>query len=148
MVILAAEDVGLANPNALLMANNCFQAVHQIGMPEGRIIMSQTAIYLACSPKSNSAYLAIDEALAHVRQHPNIPVPLKLRNAPTKLMKELGYGDEYAYAHQYEGNFTPMECLPEGMEGTSFYTPGDNPAEHRFAEMLQKWWGNKYRKKK
>lgn len=148
MVILASEDIGLANPNALLMANTCFQAVHQTGMPEGRIIMAQTAIYLACSPKSNSAYRAIDDALAYVRQHPNMPVPLKLRNAPTKLMKELGYGDEYAYAHQFKGNFTPMECLPQGMEGTAFYVPGDNPAEHRFAEMLEKWWGEKYLPKK
>jgi len=148
MLILASEDIGLANPNALLIANTCFQAVHQTGMPEGRIIMAQTAIYLACSPKSNSAYLAIDDALAYVRQHPNTPVPLKLRNAPTKLMKELGYGDEYAYAHQYKGNFVPMECLPQGMEGTSFYMPGDNPAEQRFAEILEKWWGGKYRSKK
>jgi putative ATPase len=145
MVILAAEDIGLANANALLMANTCFQAVHQIGMPEGRIIMSQTAIYLASSPKSNSAYLAIEAALANVKNNGAFPVPLHLRNAPTQFMKNIGYGKDYLYAHGYKDNFVNIECLPEEIKGTSFYVPGENPAENKIAELIQKNWQGKYK---
>lgn len=147
MIILAAEDIGLSNPNALLMANTCFQALHQIGMPEGRIIMSQTAIYLACSPKSNSAYTAIEEALQLVRRTGNLPVPLHLRNAPTKLMKELGYGKEYLYAHNYEKNTVALECMPQDIVGTTLYHPGNNSGEQKYNEMLKQVWGEKYEKK-
>lgn len=144
MIILAAEDIGLANPNALLMANACFQTIHQIGMPEGRIVMSQTAIYLACSPKSNSAYMAIESALDVVRKTGNLPVPLHLRNAPTKLMKELGYGKDYAYAHNYQNNVVNLECLPDSIKGTGFYRPGQNVHEQKFDELLKNIWGEKY----
>lgn len=144
MIILAAEDIGLANPNALLMANACFQTIHQIGMPEGRIVMSQTAIYLACSPKSNTAYLAIESALDLVRKTGNLPVPLHLRNAPTKLMKDLGYGKDYAYAHHYQNNVVNLECLPEAIAGTAFYHPGQNVNEQKFDEILKSIWGDKY----
>lgn len=145
MIILAAEDIGLANPNALLLANNCFQAVHHIGMPEGRIIMSQTAIYLACSPKSNASYVAIDHALNTVRQTGDLPVPLHLRNAPTNLMKDIGYGSGYQYAHDFNGNFSDMECLPDAITGTSFYIPGNNGPEQKFSEYLRAVWKNKYK---
>ncbi|MDR0511192.1 MAG: replication-associated recombination protein A [Rikenellaceae bacterium] len=145
LVILAAEDVGLANPNALLLANACFDTVHKIGMPEARIPLSEATIYLAASPKSNSAYMAIDTALARVeRDTTNRPVPLHLRNAPTKLMKEIGYGRDYKYAHDFEGNFTDMEFLPEGLEGTKFYNPGDNSHEASIAERMRKLWKGKY----
>ncbi len=144
MIILAAEDIGLANPNALLMANNCFQAVHHIGMPEGRIIMSQTAVYLACSPKSNSTYRAIDEALEHVRKEGALPVPLHLRNAPTKLMKELGYGSGYQYAHNYQPGTSDMECLPDSIRSKAFYLPGNNTAEHKLQDYLHHIWKGKY----
>ncbi|MBK9735329.1 MAG: replication-associated recombination protein A [Saprospiraceae bacterium] len=144
MVILASEDIGLANPNALLMANSCFQAVHQIGMPEGRIIMSQTAIYLACSPKSNAAYLAIDNALNLVRQTGDLSIPLHLRNAPTKLMKNLGYGKEYKYAHDYKDGVSDMECLPEDIRGTVLYSPGANASEQKYADLLRHIWKGKY----
>ena len=144
LVISAAEDIGLANPNALLLANNCFQAVHQIGMPEGRIPLSQATLYLATSPKSNSAYLAIDQALGWVEKSGDLPVPLPLRNAPTRLMKDLGYGKEYRYAHSYENNFSEMEFLPEGMSGHKFYDPQSNPRESEIAQNLRKLWKKKY----
>ncbi len=145
LVILAAEDIGLANPNALLLANACFDTVHKIGMPEARIPLSEAAIYLATSPKSNSAYMAIDAALTHVRRDTNNrPVPLHIRNAPTSLMKNLNYGKDYRYAHSFEGNFTEQEFLPEGLEGTQFYAPGDNPQERTISERMGKWWKGKY----
>ncbi len=145
MLILASEDIGLANPNALLMANNCMQAVHQIGMPEGRIIMSQTAIYLALSPKSNSTYVAINEALSFVEKNPNLPVPLHLRNAPTRLMKELDYGKNYLYAHNFEASKTAMECLPESIVGQTFYVAGQNVQEEKYKILIKTLWGDKYK---
>ena len=144
MLILAAEDIGLANPNALVMANNCFQAVNVIGNPESRIILSETAVYLAVSPKSNSTYMAINEALALVKQTGNLPVPLHLRNAPTKLMKDLDYGKEYKYAHSYEGNFVEQDFLPEEIKNAKLYQPGKNSTEKKIYEELKKKWGNKY----
>lgn len=140
MVILASEDIGNANPMALVMANNCFQAINMIGMPESRIILSQTTIYLACSPKSNASYMAIDEAMANVRNTSHLPVPLHLRNAPTKLMKDLNYGKEYMYAHSYEGNFVSQNYLPDDMKGTKFYEPGNNKQEEEFRATLKKMW--------
>jgi len=145
LVILASEDIGLANPNALLMANNCFQAINVIGMPESRIILSQAVIYLANSPKSNSAYMAIDEALAKVKETGNLPVPLHLRNAPTKLMKQLGYGADYKYSHDGQGNFIMQDFLPDLMQGYSFYKPGNNAQEEKSKEFLQKRWKDKYK---
>ena len=144
MVILASEDIGNANPNALLLANACFDTVHKIGYPECRITLSQTAVYLACSPKSNASYLAIDAALAAVKQSGDLPVPLHLRNAPTKLMKELGYHDGYRYAHDFEGNFAEQEFLPETIGGSVFYQPGDNPKENEMRRRLQQLWKDKY----
>ncbi len=144
MIILASEDIGLANPNAVLLANNCYQAVHHIGMPEGRIIMSQTAIYLACSPKSNASYLAIDQALALVRQTGDLPVPLHLRNAPTNLMKDIGYGSGYKYAHDYKNGISNLECLPDELIGTKLYSPGHNSTEQKYAETLKIFWKEKY----
>ncbi|MFB9119979.1 replication-associated recombination protein A [Bergeyella porcorum] len=144
LVILAAEDIGLANPNALVMANHCFQAVNVIGNPEARIILSETAVYLAVSPKSNSTYTAINEAMAFVKKTGNLPVPLHLRNAPTKLMKDLNYGKDYQYAHAYENNFVKAEFLPETIAGTAFYTPGNNSTEKKIREDLQKKWKGKY----
>ncbi|MCJ8153874.1 replication-associated recombination protein A [Chryseobacterium sp. SSA4.19] len=144
MLILAAEDVGLANPNALVIANNCFQAVNVIGNPEARIILSETAVYLAVSPKSNSAYMAINEALALVKKTGNLPVPLHLRNAPTKLMKDLDYGKEYKYAHSYEGNFVDQDFLPEEIRDMKLYEPGNNATEKKIYEELKKKWNNKY----
>ena len=144
MIILASEDIGLANPNALLMANNCFEAVEKIGMPEGRIPMAQCAIYLAQSPKSNSAYLAIGKAQSEVKQSGNLPVPLHLRNAPTQLMKELDYGKNYAYAHDYDKNFAAQEYLPDQISGKAFYSPGDNPAENKITAWLKSLWKGKY----
>lgn len=140
MIILASEDIGLANPNALLLAQACFDSVHKIGMPESRIILSQVAIYLATSPKSNSAYVAIDAALAEVSKSGDLPVPLHLRNAPTKLMKELGYGADYKYAHSYEGNFTDEEFLPKDISGKKFYDPGNNPKENEIRKRVQTEW--------
>lgn len=140
MLILASEDIGLANPNALLLAQATFETVHKIGMPEGRIPLAECAIYLATSPKSNSAYMAIDQALSIVNKGDNSPVPLHLRNAPTSLMEELGYGKEYKYAHSYEGNFVNQEFLPEGKTGTKFYEPGDNSKEREIRLRLQKNW--------
>jgi putative ATPase len=136
MVILAAEDIGLANPNALLLAQATFQAVHQIGMPEARIILSQCAIYLASSPKSNSAYLAIDKAIETVRNTGNIPVPLHLRNAPTSLMKELNYGKDYLYPHDFPNHYVNQSYLPEELKNISFYTPADNPREQELNKYL------------
>ncbi|MFP3831949.1 replication-associated recombination protein A [Chryseobacterium sp. SIMBA_028] len=144
MLILAAEDIGLANPNALVIANSCFQAVNVIGNPEARIILSETAVYLAVSPKSNSAYMAINEALALVKQTGNLPVPLHLRNAPTKLMKDLDYGKEYKYAHSYEGNFVDQDFLPQEIRNVKLYEPGNNSTEKKIYEELKKKWNNKY----
>lgn len=145
LIILAAEDIGLANPNALLLANNCFDAVHKIGMPEARIILSQTTIYLATSAKSNTAYTAINDALAHVRKSGNLSVPLHLRNAPTKLMKELNYGKSYKYAHDFDGNFIEQDFLPETIKGKIFYRPQNNPAENKVLQRLKNWWKRVYR---
>ena len=148
LVILASEDIGLANPNALLLANACFDTVHKIGMPEARITLAETTIYLATSPKSNSAYAAINKAL-HFVEHDttNRPVPLHLRNAPTKLMGELGYGAEYKYAHDYSGNFVQQEFLPDSLSGTRFYEPNEqNAQEAKMAERMRALWGNKYDK--
>lgn len=144
MLILAAEDIGLANPNALVIANNCFQAVNVIGNPEARIILSETAVYLAVSPKSNSAYMAINEALALVKQTGNLPVPLHLRNAPTKLMKDLDYGKEYKYAHSFQGNFVDQDFLPQEIKDVKLYEPGNNATEKKIYEELKKKWNNKY----
>jgi putative ATPase len=144
MLILAAEDIGLANPNALMMANTCFQAVNVIGNPEARIILSETAVYLAVSPKSNSTYMAINEALTLVKKTGNLPVPLHLRNAPTKLMKDLDYGKEYKYAHSYEGNFVDQDFLPEEIRDVTLYQPGSNATEKKIYEELKKKWNNKY----
>ena len=144
MFILAAEDIGLANPNALLIANSCFSAVQVIGMPEARIILSETAIYLATSPKSNSAYMAIDQAIALVEKQKSLSVPLHLRNAPTKLMRDLNYGTDYKYAHSYINNFVEQEFLPDEIVNTRFYEPGNNVAEQKHAEYLRKRWNQKY----
>lgn len=144
LLILASEDIGLANPNALLMANTTFQAVNVIGHPESRIILSQCTIYLATSPKSNASYMAINKAQQLVKQTGDLSVPLSIRNAPTKLMKELGYGKAYAYAHNYEGNFTPHEFLPEEITGTSFYEPGNNAKEAQLKSYLKSLWKEKY----
>lgn len=144
MLILASEDIGLANPNALVIANNCFQAVNVIGNPEARIILSETAVYLAVSPKSNSTYMAINEAMALVKKTGNLPVPLHLRNAPTKLMKDLDYGKEYKYAHSYEGNFVDQDFLPEEIRNVKLYEPGNNATEKKIYEELKKKWNNKY----
>ncbi|MDR2563896.1 MAG: replication-associated recombination protein A [Prevotellaceae bacterium] len=140
MIILAAEDVGIANPNALLLANACFDAVNKIGMPEGRIPLSETAVYLATSPKSNASYMAIEKAAAYVKQTGDLPVPLHLRNAPTKLMKELGYSQGYKYAHSFEGNFADLEFLPEAAKATRFYEPGDGAKEREIRQSLKAKW--------
>ena len=144
LLILAAEDIGLANPNALLLAQSTFDAVHQIGYPEARIILSECTIYLATSPKSNSAYMAIDKALALVQKTGNLPVPLHIRNAPTKLMKEIGYGKDYKYAHSYEGNFAEQDFLPQEIKNERFYRPRENQSELKILERLQKWWGKRF----
>lgn len=144
MLIFASEDIGLANPTALTMANNCFQAVSVIGNPEARIILSETAVYLAVSPKSNSTYRAINEAINFVKKTGNLPVPLHLRNAPTKLMKDLEYGKNYQYAHSFEGNFVKQEFLPSEISGTKFYEPSDNSTENKIKAELIKKWGDKY----
>lgn len=144
MLILAAEDIGNANPNALLLANSCFDAVHKTGYPECRIILSQCATYLACSPKSNASYMAIENALLLVKTKGDLPVPIQIRNAPTKLMKNLGYGADYKYAHSFEGNFTEMEFLPEKIIGTKLYDPGNNPREQEFRTRLKQYWKSKY----
>lgn len=141
MIIFAAEDIGLANPNALLLANTCFDVIHKIGWPEARIPLSQCAIYLATSPKSNSAYMAVDAALQHVKSTGNQPVPLHLRNAPTKLMADMGYGHNYLYPHSYPGNFVRQQYFPESLGHPTFYHPGQNPAEARAAQLQQARWG-------
>ena len=145
LVILAAEDIGLANPNGLLLANACFDTVHKIGMPEARIPLAEATIYLATSPKSNSAYMAINAALGMVNHDTtDRPVPLHIRNAPTKLMKNLGYGDNYKYAHDFEGNFAEQEFMPEGLVGRRFYQPADNPKERELAQRITTLWKGKY----
>jgi putative ATPase len=144
MLILAAEDIGLANPNALLLAQSTFEAVNKIGYPEARIILSQCAIYMATSPKSNSAYSAIEEALALVKSSGDLPVPLHLRNAPTKLMKELNYGKGYKYAHMFEKNFTEQDFLPAEIKNEKLYKPQNNPLELKILERLKSLWGKRY----
>ena len=144
MLILASEDIGNANPTALVLANNCFAAIAVIGYPECRIILSQTAIYLATSPKSNASYMAIEDALSLVRQQGDLPVPLHLRNAPTKLMKELNYGKDYQYAHSFADNFTPLEYLPDKISGAKLYDPGNNSREQEMRDFLKKRWKDKY----
>ncbi|MBI1182687.1 AAA family ATPase [bacterium] len=144
MLILASEDIGNANPTALVLANNCFQAVNVIGMPEARILLSQTAIYLATSPKSNASYAAIDAALAAVDKSGDLSVPLHLRNAPTKLMKNLDYGKNYKYAHSFDGNFAEQEFLPDDLSNTKFYEPGNNDRENAIRKWLRNLWKGKY----
>lgn len=144
MLILASEDIGNANPTAMILANNTFQAVTTIGYPEARIILSQCAIYLASSPKSNASYKAINKAQQMVKQTGDLSVPIHLRNAPTKLMKELGYGKDYQYAHDYEGNFAFQDYLPDELQGETFYEPSDNPRENALREYLKKHWGTRY----
>lgn len=144
MIISAAEDVGLANPNALLLAQSTFDAVHKIGMPEARIILSECAIYLATSPKSNSAYEAINYALQLVEQTGDLPVPLDIRNAPTKLMEQLGYGKGYKYSHAYEGNFVEQDFLPKEIVGQQIYQPQKNATEQKVLERLKLWWKKRY----
>ena len=144
LVISAAEDIGLANPNALLLANACFDALQKIGWPEGRIILAETTVYLATSPKSNSAYLSIDGALALVEETGDLPVPLHLRNAPTKLMKELNYGKEYKYSHDYDNNFVEQQYLPDKLKNRKLWYPQQNAAEIRIVEWLRKLWGKRF----
>ncbi|MCD4789048.1 MAG: replication-associated recombination protein A [Bacteroidales bacterium] len=144
MVILASEDIGNANPTALVLAQNCFDAVNMIGYPECRIILSQTAIYLASSPKSNASYMAIQKAQQMVNKAGDLSVPLHIRNAPTNLMKEIGYGKGYKYAHDFKDNFTDLEFLPDKIKGTKFYNPGNNPRENELRARLKKFWKNKY----
>jgi len=144
MLILASEDIGNANPNALLLATSCFQAVNVIGYPECRLLLSQTAIYLAASPKSNASYVAINKAMETVKQTGDLAVPLAVRNAPTGLMQQLGYGSGYKYAHDYEGNFTQEEFLPDKIRNKIFYQPGDNPKENEIRKKLKEWWQGKY----
>lgn len=144
LLILASEDIGNANPNALLMANECFQAVNVIGYPECRIILSQTAIYLATSPKSNASYMAIKKAEQWVKKTGDLPVPLPIRNAPTKLMKEIGYGSNYKYAHDFENNFAEQEFLPKNIKGEKFYDPGNNTKENEIRKRMKFLWKNKY----
>lgn len=144
MLILASEDIGLANPNALTMANQCFQAVQVIGNPEARIILSECAVYLAVSPKSNSVYKAINDAMSFVKKTGNLLVPLHLRNAPTKLMKEMDYGKDYKYAHDFEGNFVEQEFMPTELSGLKFYEPSQNATENKIREELKKKWGKYY----
>lgn len=144
LLILASEDIGNSNPNALLLAEACFNAVAQIGYPECRIILSQTTIYLASSEKSNSSYMAIEDAQKEVRDSGNLPVPLQIRNAPTKLMKDIGYGKDYKYAHHFENNFIDLECLPEDISGKKFYKPGKNKREEEIRSWLKRRWKDKY----
>jgi putative ATPase len=144
MLILSSEDIGNANPTAFIMANNTFQAVSTIGYPESRIILSQCAVYLATSPKSNASYIAINEAQALVKQTGDLPIPIHLRNAPTKLMKELGYGEEYQYSHNYANNFSEQEYLPDAIKETKLYDPGTNSRENATREFLKNRWKDKY----
>lgn len=143
LVISAGEDIGLANPNALVVANATFEILRKIGWPEGRIPLAECVIYLATSPKSNSAYLAIDDAIARVRSEGNLPVPLHLRNAPTSLMKKMGYGRDYKYSHDYPGHFVRQQFMPEALQGTRFWHPADNPSETRMAELDRSRWGDR-----
>ncbi len=145
LLVSASEDIGLANPNAMLLANTCFEIVHKIGMPEARIPLSQCVIYLATSPKSNSAYLAINEAMSLVKRTGNVSIPIHLRNAPTKLMKELNYGKDYKYAHDYPGNFVEMEYMPDEFKRVVLYRPQANGAELTILDRLRGWWKNRYR---
>ena len=145
LVISASEDIGLANPNAMLLANACFQAVNTVGYPESRIMLAECVIYLANSPKSNSAYNAINSAMEFAQKTGDLPVPLHLRNAPTKLMEQLGYGNEYKYAHDYKGHFVEQEFMPENISGTTFYFPQDNPAEQKAKDTIQRLWSGKYK---
>jgi putative ATPase len=145
MLIFASEDIGNSNPNALLLANTCFQAVNVIGYPECDLILSQTAIYLACSVKSNASYLAIRKAQKSVRDQGDQPVPLHIRNAPTKLMKNIGYGKDYKYAHDFENNFVIQEFLPDKLSGMKFYDPQENQREKEIRERLRALWKNKYK---
>ncbi|MBV6473089.1 MAG: Replication-associated recombination protein A [Saprospiraceae bacterium] len=144
LVIAAAEDIGLANPNAILLATSCQQATNLVGWPECRIILAEATVYLACSPKSNSAYMGIEQALACVRNEGSLPVPLPLRNAVTGLMKNLQYGEGYQYVHDHPGNFAEQEYLPDALSGTIFYTPGENPPERRFLDYLKDKWQKHY----
>ena len=144
LIILASEDIGNANPNALLLANACFQSCHVIGMPEARIILAQTTTYLATSPKSNAAYMSINEAMRLVKDSPDYPVPLHIRNAPTKLMKKMGYGAGYKYSHDYAGSAGNQEFMPEEISGTSFYKPKEVGSEKKIKEFLDRMWGEKY----
>jgi putative ATPase len=144
MVILASEDIGNANPTAIVMANACFEAVNKIGYPEARIILSQCATYLAASAKSNAAYMAIDDAIRAVKQYGDLPVPLPIRNAPTQLMKNMDYGKDYKYSHSYDNNFSPQEYLPEKLSGTAFYQPGKNAREEELRKFLRERWKEKY----
>jgi putative ATPase len=144
MVILASEDIGNANPTALVLATNAFNAVNVIGYPEARIILSQCAVYLASSPKSNASYMAINEAMRVINETGDLPVPLSIRNSPTKLMKDMNYGKDYQYAHSFKGNFASMEFLPDKIKGTKFYEPGDNPREEELRNYLKKLWKEKY----
>ena len=143
LVISASEDIGLANPNALLLANAAFDAVHKLGWPEGRIPLAEATVYLATSPKSNSAYMAINDALRYVEQSGNLPVPLHLRNAPTKLMEQLGYGKDYKYAHDYEGHFVRQQFLPDEAQGHQFWYPQENPQEAKLKERMDALWKGK-----
>ena len=143
LVISASEDIGLANPNALLLANAAFDAVHKLGWPEGRIPLAEATVYLATSPKSNSAYMAINDALRYVEQSGNLPVPLHLRNAPTKLMEQLGYGKDYKYAHDYEGHFVRQQFLPDEAQGHQFWHPQENPQEAKLKERMDALWKGK-----
>jgi putative ATPase len=145
LVISASEDIGLANPNAMLLANACFQAVSTVGYPESRIMLAECVIYLANSPKSNSAYAAVNAAMEFAQKTGDLAVPLHLRNAPTKLMEQLGYGNGYKYAHDYEGHFAEQEFMPEEISGTTFYFPQDNPAEQKAKDTIQKLWKGKYK---
>ena len=146
LVISASEDIGLANPNALLLANACFETLRKIGWPEGRIVLAETTVYLACSPKSNSAYKAINDALALVERTGNLPVPLHLRNAPTKLMADLNYGKEYKYAHDYENHFVEQDYLPPEIKGQRIWQGQENPSEHKLIEQMRRLWGDRFSK--
>jgi putative ATPase len=145
LVVLAAEDIGNANPNALLLATSCFEAIHMIGMPEGRIILAQATTYLASSPKSNAAYLGIGKAIRLVRETGDLPVPLSIRNAPTKLMEEAGYGRDYKYSHDFDRNFAAQEFFPEKLSGTLLYEPGNNSRENELRARLKSLWKDKYK---
>ncbi len=144
MLILASEDIGNANPTAIIMANACMEAVKKIGYPECRIILSQTVIYLATSPKSNASYMAVDRAIALAEKTSHLPVPLDLRNAPTRLMKEVGYGKEYKYSHDFEGNFIQQNFMPDELKGEKLYDPGSNARENEIRKLLQHWWKSWY----